>query len=491
MLAVVVLDKYDDTGLAELKRIRSEVDQIAELLHQLGFARDAEDLVGDGLSSSLRQRLTQWRPDSSRVLLYWAGHGRPVGDGDIWLYGKDTGQVPEPFITLTGRQLGQLLARKAVNEVVLILDACQAGVGAHEITNAFQLAVEQREYPKPLPPGLAVISSAGKDQYAQEGVFAPALIKVLREGPPHHPSQTWWTESDKFIFTSELAAAVRILLFQENARQLPEFQMFGHVDRSFFPNPRHVPYSPDVEVEAKQRRGAWLPEDIREHFMLKFRGIDTADDRGWYFAGREQPLREIVGWLRTAGSGLLVVTGPPGSGKSAVLGRLAVLSDEGYRGEAERADALTDMSPYTDPGIGAITAGIHAKNKTLIDCVGELADALGISGPPGGWHNTAELVTEIDTKIDRREQPLTLLLDALDEARPADLLAIARDLLRQLANLPNVRVLVGTRPDRPRLEPSTPDAGDGDGPLLRALTADKMVRLDADPNAIAAVADFA
>ena len=100
--------------------------------------------------------------------------------------------------------------------------------------------------------------------------------------------------------------------------------------------------------------------------MLKFRGIDTADERGWYFTGREKPLRRIVAWLRCAESGLLVVTGPPGCGKSAVLGRLAVLSDQGYRNEADKAGALTGVSRRTDPGIGAISAGIHAKNKTLV-----------------------------------------------------------------------------------------------------------------------------
>jgi hypothetical protein len=64
------------------------------------------------------------------------------------------------------------------------------------------------------------------------------------------------------------------------------------------------------------------------------------------------------------------------------------------------------------------------------------------------------------------------------------------DLLRGLADLPNVRVLVGTRLDRAR--PDQPSIGgrDGDGPLLRALAADTVVRLERDPAVEAAIVDY-
>jgi hypothetical protein len=264
--AAVVVDTYDDPRLHKLERLRSEVDEVAKLLRAHGFSEEHHDLLGDGAAFTLRQRLSQWRPASRRLLLYWAGHGEPVGDQDIWLHGRDGG--PTPAVTLTGRDLGRLLADKAVDEAVLIVDACQAGVAAKAITDAFHSVRARKRLPGPLQPSLAVISSAGPGEIAREGVFAPALVRVLREGPPEDHSRSWWTEHDEYIHPHELAAAMQVLLHQQNARQRPDHHMVGSVIR-FFPNPRHVRFAPDLEVEAKRRRGAWLAADVRQHFMLK------------------------------------------------------------------------------------------------------------------------------------------------------------------------------------------------------------------------------
>ncbi len=61
---------------------------------------------------------------------------------------------------------------------------------------------------------------------------------------------------------------------------------------------------------------------IRTHFEPSARGVTHAGERGDYFVGRDAALRELVGWL-TADErigALAIVTGAPGSGKSAVLG---------------------------------------------------------------------------------------------------------------------------------------------------------------------------
>jgi hypothetical protein len=486
--AFVILDEYDDPNLPNLGAIRFGARAVAQLLLDHRFVDTGVNLVADGRSSSVRMALGAWRPSNRRLLFYWGGHGSALpGDGGIYLYCKETPLGdPDPANALSGRELGELLAKKRISEIVLIVDVCQAGGGAQEVVGAFKKTLVPRSFAGPLRPSLAVISSAEPGQIAQEAVFGPALLAVLKMGPPNDPSRTWWTEKDALITPEELVAALRITLHRRGARQLPDFDMTGTVG-PFFPNPGFNGNSPDVEVYAKKQRSAWLPSDVREHFMAKFRGIDTADERGWYFTGREQPLRRIVTWLREADSGVLVVTGPPGCGKSAVLGRLAVLSDEGYRREAENAGALKAVTQQNDPGVGVITAGIHAKSKTLPLCMHELAAALKLPVPSDGWEEAKDLLEAVR----REERSFTILVDALDEAFPSDQVSIAQDLIRGLGNIPNVRVLVGTRPDR--ANPDRPPAdteGEDVGPLLRILEADSTVQLGDDSEAIPAIADY-
>ena len=46
---------------------------------------------------------------------------------------------------------------------------------------------------------------------------------------------------------------------------------------------------------------------------------------------------------------------------------------------------LADADPDTLPSPNSISAGVHAKGKTLLDCVTDLAGALGIAAPAMGW----------------------------------------------------------------------------------------------------------
>jgi WD40 repeat protein len=480
--ASVVLDDYVDPQLPKPALIRAGVNEVAAALQQLGFERDG-DLAGDGLSPTVRREFQVWKPRSRRIVLYWAGHGRPEGVDNFYLYCRDTVGRPATWNAISAQELGEWLADKQVDAIVLVVDACNSGGGAREIFTEFDKRIENRAYPPGSRPRLAVISAAQRHQAAHETVFTRALIEVLEHGPPPATeSYLPWGDRDEFITPTELADAIAEKLRLDGIDQSPECK--GAVG-NFFRNKR-VAASPDMEVEAKRRRGAWLPADVRQHFMAKFRGIDSADEQGWYFNGRDQPLRDIIGWLRTTDSGLLVVTGPPGCGKSAVLGRLAVLSDEAYRNEAAQAGALEGVNEDTDPGISAISAGIHAKNKTLLDCVTELGSALELRPPYRGWQSAAEIAIALN----RLKKPRTILLDALDEARPADQILIARDLLRQLADLSNVRVIVGTRPDRARPDQTLPETITTTGPLLRALAPDKLVALDEDPDAVSAIATY-
>ena len=68
---------------------------------------------------------------------------------------------------------------------------------------------------------------------------------------------------------------------------------------------------------------------LRQHWRPRARGVYQDTTPGWYFTGRTALLRELTGWLEhgVPGRVVRVVTGPAGTGKSAVLAWLCALSD--------------------------------------------------------------------------------------------------------------------------------------------------------------------
>ena len=488
-VGVVLLTEYEHYG--KLRKLRDKAHAALDLLAELGFdVMDSDVLVGDGRAPALLSGLGTWQPSSRRLVIYWAGHGKAVEGGRLFLISKETAKrgLPEAHNSVSAASLGDLLAGKDADEIVLLLDTCGAGGGAEEIVSAFRAKASSRSYVRGFKPGLAVISSAGSHQFAREGAFSSALVSVLRDGPPEDLSYLAWTDRDQYVTPAELFQAIRVMLSHApsaDGAQVPELDATSGVGR-FFPNPRYARRVPDIGVLEKQRRSALLPSAVAEHFMLKFRGIDTVDDRGWFFTGREQSLRRLARWLGGRQSGLLVVTGPPGCGKSAILGRVAVLSVPVYRAEVKRAGGLRGVPPDSLPPDNSLDAGVHAKNLSLIDCISELADALQLPAPAAGWLSPADFVRQV-AALKRR---VTLLIDALDEAQSGDIQAIAVDLVRPLSELPGVKILVGTRPNATQSHVADAIVVDS---LLHALGATEsgIIRLNRDDDTSADIMAYA
>ena len=57
----------------------------------------------------------------------------------------------------------------------------------------------------------------------------------------------------------------------------------------------------------------------------------------------------------------MLIVGPPGAGKSAVIGRLATLSDEDYRREMISAGAVKEED--VPPPVGAFDVAVHASTR--------------------------------------------------------------------------------------------------------------------------------
>ncbi|WP_181722741.1 caspase family protein [Nocardia gipuzkoensis] len=487
--ATVVIGDYHDPKL-KLPDIDKHAARVAAVLRDLGFGEDLRE--GGSSAAQVQEWLSRWRPSSRRLLLYWTGHAQDDGD-DITLYCGDYHDDERPWAKISGRELGKLLARSSAMEIVVIIDACKGGVGVDVIAHAFKTKVQRLEFAVGREPGLAVLSSARAGEFARDGVFAAALDHILREGPPP-PTDTYsgWTARDELITPNDLYDALRVHLHNKGAYQQPDFAQQRSVGGffPFFTNPRHRPHRPDATVDTLRDR-AFAESDLLEHFLVKFRGIDTLTADGWYYAPRTGPQSRITEWLSTS-VGMLVVTGPPGSGKSALLGWLAAISSPHYRRHA--TDKTSHTSDDNLPAEGAVDAGIHAKQHTLQECVANLGAALELTPPIGGWQEPGPLVEQITALAADEGRTITILLDALDEAYPADQQRIAIDLLAALAAQPRVRVIVGTRPNREDPDHRTTPDGHwtADGPLIRALTTapDRVLRLDTDPGSAHAITTY-
>ena len=217
-------------------------------------------------------------------------------------------------------------------------------------------------------------------------------------------------------------------------------------------------WGPLVSVSARVQVNA---AELRTHWEPRARGLERlTPDAGSYFTGRVAVMRELVSWLNApigehAGPNAWkgrIVTGDPGSGKSAVLSRLVLTADAQLRRRLPHLDATNGtVSPP-----GSVDVAVHARGKTLADVVDVLAAAADVP---------ASDPEALVAGLLQRGTRLTLVVDALDEASGGGQ-DIARRLLRPLAadgGPHGIRVLVGAR-----------------GPLLTALGTSAFLVLHVD-----------
>lgn len=196
-----------------------------------------------------------------------------------------------------------------------------------------------------------------------------------------------------------------------------------------------------LREQSRSRRAMMRRSDaaIRTHFEPCARGVTHAGERGDYFVGRNVALQKLVSWVTADDhiGGIAIVTGGPGSGKSAVLGRLVMRS---------RGKLRSSSTPEARLPRRRLNAVVHARRLTLADVVASIAVAgdLEASTPE-------ELIAEIG-----RRRSFVILIDSLDEAYGNQAWEIVDRLLVPLVGDTRARVLVGVRPGR-------------DGEFLQAL----------------------
>jgi hypothetical protein len=403
----------------------------------------------------LEQLLYRGLGEDDTLCIYLGGHGDSLGD-DHFIVGPAT----EPNLlssrtALSAADLGNVLAQSRARRVLLLLDACYSGGGADRAVGIFA-SVTSRLESQGLK-DLTVISSAHPLDEVPDGIFVEALLDLLQGNTKR------WTEKDRYIDSNQLYRALHDKLDVYDVKlQHRAINDLGPV----LPNPNVDAASPDIELALKRR--------TQDHFVRSASSLEIGESR-WFFTGRRAILTKIADWLR-AGDGMFVVTGPPGSGKSAILGRVALLADRAGRSLVAERDRHFDPEATSTPPIGSITVAVHAKDKRADQVRSEIVQTLDLDDQTRGKAISSddEFLAVLDTG-----PPITVLLDALDEATPGEANQIA-ELLAELASRGH-RALVGTRPDHAR-RVGLP--GTGQGSLLRSLgRPDPNIDLGDDPEA--------
>ena len=325
------------------------------------------------------------------------------------------------------------------------------------------------------------IAASRADEDALEGHFSDSVIHVLQECSRNGLG----TDSSlEFVRFDLLTAQIKDYLVRTHGgHQTMRWTKAEHhagLALPFFPNPRY-------KLDHRARQIARLSGPLQPFLQDKVADADhfrlRASD---HFTGRRSQLAHLVPWLdnevgpqleaavdRVAaapggrgvplvtpaglGGALRVVTGKPGTGKSALLGALVCAAHPAL---IEIMPAVREaMVPCPQPN--ALLAAVHARQQGLDQIVDSLTVQLGIARDSSAASWTAADLIQAIVALPR--QPV-VVLDALDECPQFSLVQTL--LLLPLANArrpdssPACRLLVGVRP-----------RWDDFGPLLRAAQA--------------------
>ncbi|MFD2686532.1 caspase family protein [Streptomyces phyllanthi] len=418
-------------------------DDIVELFTgRLGYQHVTDlglDPTADQLTRHLRDfcRSSERRPDDV-LAVYIAGHGEIVENtGQHVLLMSDT-DPDDPDDALTTAALApKMLLGTSIRRLLLMLDTCYAGQGGNEFVAAALTGVGNDRH-HAFGTGLAVVTSAYPHQQAETGAFPRVLGRAVDSlaTAGHGPA------------TLDIDALVARM---NGDPSLPPHQrIVAHLARMsgevppFFPNPRHDARLTEVDL-ALQQAIQWDEQrerrktELRTRFLVRAMGA-TPDRAGWWFSGRRRALAEITSWLRDDGgtARVLAVTAGPGSGKTAVLGLIAALTDEEHR-RTIPPDTI-GAAPADLPAPGDLDVSVYAQHLTDEQVLQALAEAARVP---------ATTVGELAKGLSREAaagRTFTVLIDALDEAATPDTLCrrVLLPLIRH-TGVP-VRFLLGTRP---------------------------------------------
>jgi WD40 repeat protein len=406
-------------------RLRASVGQMTEIFQRtFGYER-VPPLDLNPTTEDMRHELRQFAPKCTPtdvVALYHTGHADLVaGKYRLWM-----GNTGDPLVdTLTAEEIAQaLLYQTPVSNLLIILDTCHAGQGGTEALQAGLNAMDGYAGKT-----LLTITAAYPKEVVRAGDFAHLFSRSVN----HFATGGY---QPLYLAPDAVVGHINDDDDREEWHTVSYSTIFLTGEPRFLPNPRHnaafagldVASQLQIEEEEDERR----QEDLEKFFSPRARGVDIPQEVGWFFEGRHAALRDLTRWLANQKDlRTIVVTGGPGSGKSAVIGRLYLLSDPDRRWSVPHQGLPEDTIPPED----SIDVAIHARNRTSDEVLRGLCHAANIEAA-----TPAEFLRRLAGK------PMVAAIDAIDEAvDPHRLVSAILNPLIDAGPQAGFRMLLGTR----------------------------------------------
>lgn len=416
--------------------------------------------MADRGADAVDARLRAWaRPAvNANSLLYWVGHGWSDGLEVSLAHARSPAAVHTSGLT-PDALAEPIRSRQSLTDdhwAIVVIDTCWSARFVDKV-NAYLAD-------GPVGADAVLLVGIAGDGATSLGRFQTVLQACLRES----------FRADQVISLWQLARELdrRLPHGLVVARRLGESAM----QRQTAPVAGSLSMPLDVLNELEHVLGR-LSDQERRHFLGRAQSAEDGEI-SWFFEGREAERQQIVDWLHTVDGGLLVITGRPGSGKSALLGHVMMQSLPDLREVLVRMGLVDPLPDGQRPPDHVFDQVIHLAGLTLHDLVVRLAQAaqlgeLPSDAEPMGGHGTASDLDWLVEGLRTIPKPFTLMLDALDEAD--DPLAVARTVVRPVAAVPGIRLVVGSRSST-RESPDHPTPDDED--LLDALGVGRVSSAD-------------
>ncbi|GAB3744435.1 hypothetical protein GCM10027598_79010 [Amycolatopsis oliviviridis] len=395
---------YRDSGITDLPGAPDDADRVRRVFADLGYREVLPDLASVP-GREVPHRIETWAHETRLgaediVVVYFAGHAEKNAERHHLLCAD---YEPGRWTTaLPSEELARPLVGHAFRNLLVVLDTCYAGAGGGEVAAmAADLATTQ-----PKPVGRWTLTAARGKETAEDNVFVDALEHALMS-------------LGRTPGVEEIVQSINAYFSAHGRRQ--------HATYSTVDNPGTSPFfhATNGSGALDHARIAELHRLDNARFGTSGRGVRDVTDPGDHFTARATALAELLSWLGsdTHDRRARVVVGDPGSGKTALLGRLLMLTDP-------RHPARHHLRQRAEPSREMDVLALHAHAD---DVFTELATVLG--------HPQAT-DAELQLMLNKRETPLLLIIDGLDES--AEGTRFAR-LLRPFTTLPGLRLVIGSR----------------------------------------------